>query len=115
MMWPGSLACCFCARSPCCGSFHAGHASSQAVPLLGIEPRVVCSMGSDAAAGLAGILATKTPPAYAATHTLTMLTWNHFVPASDENLWQWAKEFERAHKCRVKIDFIPHCDTYVKV
>src|SRR5438445_5898627 len=49
MMWPGSLACCFCARSPCCGSFHAGTASSQAVPLPGIEPRVVCSMGSDAA------------------------------------------------------------------
>ena len=48
-------------------------------------------------------------------HTLTMLTWNHFVPASDEHLRRWAKEFEQANKCRVKIDFIPHRDTYVKV
>jgi multiple sugar transport system substrate-binding protein len=68
-----------------------------------------------AAAGLAGVLASRTPPLYAATRTLTMLSANHFVPASDENLRGWAKEFEKAHKCRVKIDFIAHRDTYVKV
>ena len=82
---------------------------------LGISRRTVLHTAAVATAGLADMLATKTPPAYAATHTLTMLTWNHFVPASDENLRQWAKEFERANKCRVKIDFIPHRDTYVKV
>ena len=82
---------------------------------MGIRRRTVLHTAAVATAGLAGILATKTPPAYAATHTLTMLTWNHFVPASDENLRQWAKEFEQANKCRVKIDFIPHRDTYVKV
>jgi multiple sugar transport system substrate-binding protein len=70
---------------------------------------------SAATAGLAGILLTETPPAFAATRTLTMLSLNHFVPASDENLRGWAKEFEKAHRCRVKIDFIPHRDTYVKV
>jgi multiple sugar transport system substrate-binding protein len=68
-----------------------------------------------ATAGVAGMLAPQTPPVYAATRTLTMLTWNHFVPASDENLRQWAKEFEQANECRVKIDFIPHRDLYVKV
>lgn len=68
-----------------------------------------------AVAGLAGILATKTPPLYAATRTVTMLTANHFVPASDENLRRWGKEFERANKCRVKTDFIAHRDTYVKI
>src|SRR5215471_4701262 len=67
------------------------------------------------AGGLARILVTKTPPLYAATRTVTMLTFNHFVPASDENLRKWAKEFEKAHKCQVKIDFIAHRDTYVKV
>src|SRR5712691_11290451 len=79
-----------------------------------IRRRTVLHTAAVATAGLAGMLATKTPPAYAATRTLTMLTWNHFVPASDEHLRQWAKEFEQANKCRVKIDFIPHRDLYVK-
>jgi multiple sugar transport system substrate-binding protein len=68
-----------------------------------------------ATAGLAGIVATHAPPLYAATRTVTMLTFNHFVPASDDNLRKWAKEFEKAYKCHVKIDFIAHRDTYVKV
>src|SRR5262245_17516679 len=80
-----------------------------------ISRRTVLHAAAVATAGVAGMLATHTPPAYAATRTLTMLTWNHFVPASDENLRQWAKEFEQANKCRVKIDFIPHRDLYVKV
>jgi multiple sugar transport system substrate-binding protein len=66
-------------------------------------------------AGLAGMLLTHTPPAYAATRTVTMLSWNHFVAASDETLRQMAQAFGKANKCRVKIDFIPHRDTYVKV
>ena len=63
------------------------HASCLPSP-RGISRRTVLHTAAVATAGLAGILATKTPPAYAATHTLTMLTWNHFVPASDENLRQ---------------------------
>ena len=80
-----------------------------------VSRRTVLRTAAVTTAGLAGMLATNTPPAYAATRTLTMLTWNHFVPASDEHLRQWAKEFEQANKCRVKIDFIPHRDLYVKV
>src|SRR2546428_5766221 len=80
-----------------------------------ISRRTLLRTAASAAAGLAGILATKTPPLYAATRTLTMLTLNHFVPASDENLKRWAKEFEKANKCHVKIDFIAHRDTYAKV
>ena len=68
-----------------------------------------------ATAGLAGILAARTPPLYAATRTVTMMTWNHFVAASDDILRKTAREFGKANKCRVKIDFIPHRDTYVKV
>jgi multiple sugar transport system substrate-binding protein len=80
-----------------------------------LSRRTFLGATAGAAAGLAGILATKTPPTYAATRTLTMLTANHFVPASDENLRKWAKAFGDAHKCRVKIDFIAHRDTYIKV
>ena len=80
-----------------------------------ISRRAVLRTAASATVGLAGILATKTPPLYAATRTVTMLQANHFVPASDENLKTWAKEFEKANKCRVKIDFIAHRDTYVKI
>ena len=61
------------------------HASGLPSP-TGISRRTVLHTAAVATAGVAGILATNTPPAYTATRTLTMLTWNHFVPASDENL-----------------------------
>src|SRR4029450_11567585 len=79
-----------------------------------ISRRTLLHTATSAAVGLAGILATKTPPLYAATRTVTMLAANHFVPASDENLKRWAQEVEKANKCHVKIDFIAHRDTYVK-
>lgn len=67
-----------------------------------------------ATAGFAGILAARTPPLYAVTRTLIMMAWNHFVAASNDILWKMAREFGKANKCRVKIDFMPHRDTYVK-
>src|SRR5215471_7385356 len=80
-----------------------------------VSRRTFLRTAAGATAGLAGIIATKTPPLYAATRTLTMLTANHFVEASDENLKRWAKEFAQAHKCHVKIDFMADRDTYIKV
>lgn len=77
--------------------------------------RVLRTAAVATAGGLAGILLSKTPPLYAATRTVTMLTWNHFVASSDEYLRQMAKDFGKENKCQVKIDFIPHRDTYVKV
>src|SRR5712691_10671587 len=76
--------------------------------------RVLRTAAGATAGGLAGILLSKAPPLYAATRTVTMLTWNHFVAASDEYLRKMAKDFEKENKCQVKIDFIPHRDTYVK-
>ena len=87
--------------------------ASRTMPIL--SRRTFLRTAAGATAGLAGILVTKTPPLYAATRTVTMLQANHFVPASDENLKKWAKEFEKTNKCRVKIDFIAHRDTYVKI
>jgi multiple sugar transport system substrate-binding protein len=66
------------------------------------------------AAGLAGVLQTRVPPLYAAERTLTMLTWEHFIQAANDNLQQMAQLFGRSSRCQVKIDFIPHRDTYVK-
>ncbi len=42
-----------------------------------VSRRAVLHAAAVTTAGLAGMLATNTPPAYAATRTLTMLTWNH--------------------------------------
>ena len=77
--------------------------------------RVLRTAAGATAGGLAGILLGKKSPLYAATRTVTMLTWNHFTPISDEYLRQMAKDFGKEHKCQVKIDFIPHRDTYVKI
>jgi len=35
-----------------------------------------------------------------------MLTWNHFVAASDGTLRQMARDVGKANQCQVKIDFI---------
>ena len=62
----------------------------------GLSRRRFLSTAAGTAAGLAGILATHTPPVYAARRTMTMLTMNHYVPASDENLRKRAREFGKA-------------------
>src|SRR6202008_292097 len=81
----------------------------------GLSRRQLLHTAAGATAGLASILVTRTPPLYAATRTVTMLTWNHFVEASDEYLRQMARDFGKENKCQVKIDFTPHRATYVKV
>lgn len=65
--------------------------------------------------GLSGMLLAKTPPAYAAKRTLTMLTWQHFIRQADELLLQMAREFGQVNSCQVHIDFIPHKDTRLTV
>lgn len=44
----------------------------------------------------------------AATPELTMLTLNHFVPASDEELKEQAARFAKEHGVIVRVDTIPH-------
>jgi multiple sugar transport system substrate-binding protein len=61
------------------------------------------------------MLLAKTPPAFPSQHTLTVLTWSHFIPASDEHLLHMAQTFGTERRCEVNIDFIPHRDTYIKV
>ena len=39
---------------------------------------------------------------------LTFLSWNHFVPASDEELRKQAEAFSKANNCTVRIDTIAH-------
>ena len=77
----------------------------------GLSRRRLLWTTAKAAIGLSGILLAKTPPSYAAKRTLSMLTWQHFIEASDNMLRDMAQAFGRANHCEVSIDFIPHKDT----
>jgi multiple sugar transport system substrate-binding protein len=57
-------------------------------------------------AGVAGVL--TTPPAFAAKKRITMLSWNHFVPASDDELRRQAEEFSKSYGAPVQVETIAH-------
>ncbi len=60
------------------------------------------------AVGLYGIMQWQQPPAVAQERELSMLTWNHFVPASDAELKKQAEQFGREQHVKVHLDFIAH-------
>ena len=61
-----------------------------------------------ATAGMASWLALGQPPAYAQRRELTFLSWNHFVPASDDELRRQAEVFSKQAGVTVRIDTIAH-------
>jgi multiple sugar transport system substrate-binding protein len=61
-----------------------------------------------ASAGLAGIFLTKTPPAFAQERELKLLTFAHFVPASDDELQRQLEEFGKQAGVKVRMDKVAH-------
>ena len=61
-----------------------------------------------ASTGLAGILLSKTAPAMAQERELKLLTWSHFVPASDSELEQQLKAFGKMAGIKVRMDRVAH-------
>ncbi len=61
-----------------------------------------------ATTGIAGILASKTPPAFAQEREIRMMTWSHFVPASDEELKRQLQEFGKMEGIKVSLDRVAH-------
>ena len=59
-------------------------------------------------AGLTGILALRQPPATAQEREVTLLSWNHFVPASDDKLREQAATFSKQRKLKVRVDTMAH-------
>jgi hypothetical protein len=76
--------------------------------LSGLTRRRFLTRTAGAAAGIYGILAWRQPPAVAQERELSMLSWNHFVPASDVELKKQAEVFARQRGIKVRIDTIPH-------
>lgn len=58
--------------------------------------------------GLAGILASGVAPAVAQDRELKMVTWSHFVPASDDELRRQFEEFGKAAGVKVRMDRVAH-------
>ena len=59
-------------------------------------------------AGLAGILASRIPPAVAQQREITYLAWNHYVPASDKKLAEIGQRFTKETGIKIRIDHIAH-------
>jgi ABC-type glycerol-3-phosphate transport system substrate-binding protein len=56
--------------------------------------------------GLAGILATKTPPAFGQAREVSYLCWNNFAPASDKKLAEIGTRFTKDTGIKIRIDHI---------
>ncbi len=63
---------------------------------------------STTATGLAGILATRVPPALAQPREISYLCWNNFAPASDKKLAEIGQRFTKDTGIRIRIDHISH-------
>src|SRR5438876_1234978 len=59
-------------------------------------------------AGMASWLALGKAPAFAQKRELTFLSWNHFVPASDDELRRQAEAFGKQAGATVRVDTIAH-------
>jgi len=60
------------------------------------------------AAGALGVFTLGRAPVFAQRREVTMITWNHFVPASDEKLKEIGAEFGKRNNVNVRIDTMAH-------
>jgi multiple sugar transport system substrate-binding protein len=74
----------------------------------GVSRRGFLQATAGGVAGLTGVLAFRQPPAMAQQRELSMLSWNHFVPASDDKLREQAAAFSKQRGVQVRVDTIAH-------
>lgn len=58
--------------------------------------------------GLLAVLALRQAPVFAQRREVSMITWNHFVPASDERLKAIAADFSKRHNVNLRVDTMAH-------
>jgi multiple sugar transport system substrate-binding protein len=76
--------------------------------MLDTSRREFLRVASGATAGMASWVALGRAPAFAQKRELTFLSWNHFVPASDDELRKQAEAFGKLANCAVRVDTIAH-------
>jgi spermidine/putrescine-binding protein len=67
-----------------------------------------------AATGAGAALTLDRPPAFAQKRELTFLSFNHFVPASDDELRRQAEVFAKQAGVTVRVDTIAACRPSVR-
>ena len=83
--------------------------------LRSIPRRRFLRAAAGASAGMASWLALRKAPAYAQKRELTFLSWNHFVPAADDELRRQAEAFGKANNCTVRVDTMAHLQMPAKI
>jgi multiple sugar transport system substrate-binding protein len=86
----------------------APHGTKDGLPETALSRRTFMRSSLAASAGLTGILLTKTPPAFAQERELKLLTFAHFVPASDDELRRQLEEFGKQAGVKVRMDQVAH-------
>jgi multiple sugar transport system substrate-binding protein len=74
----------------------------------GATRRQFLKTSAGVSAGMASWLALGKAPAYAQKRELTFLSWNHFVPAADDELRRQAEAFGKQAGATVRVDTIAH-------
>src|SRR5207247_9514102 len=80
-----------------------------------VTRRRFLGQGAGAAAGMASWLAFGRAPAHAQKRELTFFSWNHFVPAADDELRKQAEAFGKQANCAVRVDTVPHLQMHAKL
>src|SRR5260370_17310846 len=83
--------------------------------MTGTTRRELLKASAAASTGLATSLALGRAPAFAQKRELTFLSWNHFVPASDDELRRQAEVFAKQANCSVRVDTMAHLQMPAKV
>jgi multiple sugar transport system substrate-binding protein len=83
--------------------------------MKGTTRRQFLKTSAGASAGMASWLALGKAPAFAQKRELTFLSWNHFVPAADDELRRQAEEFGKQAGASVRVDTIAHLQMPAKV
>jgi multiple sugar transport system substrate-binding protein len=73
-----------------------------------LDRRTFLRSSATATVGLTGILLARTPPAFAQERELKLLTWSHFVPSSDKELFRQLQEFGKMAGVKVRMDRVAH-------
>src|SRR5213083_974497 len=76
--------------------------------MAGTSRRQFLKQSAGATAGMTSWLALGKAPALAQKRELTFLSWNHFVPASDDELRRQAEVFGKQAGVTVRVDTIAH-------
>src|SRR5438093_11504364 len=83
--------------------------------MQGTTRRQFLKASAGASAGMASWLGLGKAPAFAQKRELTFFSWNHFVPAADDELRKQAEAFGKQANCTVRVDTVAHLQMPAKI